>query len=213
MGPYELGGDWSDKGISGADRFVQRSYELFTKFGGLSEEAKAKDKYEIDLLSDAEKTIYRKVNQTIKRLDEEIDNFRFNTAIAAMMELINELKNLKKCSKEIQLYTLERFAILLAPLAPHLAEECWQILGNGVSIFEKPLWFAFDEKALIADKINIAVQVNGKLRDTIPVAMDSEQSVVKAAVMKNEKVIKHFEGKQIVKEIFVKNRIYNIVVR
>ncbi|MBZ0199795.1 MAG: leucine--tRNA ligase [Ignavibacteriaceae bacterium] len=213
MGPYELGGDWSDKGISGTDRFVQRSYELFNKFSGLGKDVKAKSEYEIAPLSAVEKSIYRKVNQTIRKFDEEVEHFRFNTAIAGMMELINELKNLDQCSKEIQVYTLERFAVLLAPVAPHLAEECWQILGNDTSLFQKPVWFTVDEKALIADSINIAVQVNGKLRDTVEAATDSDQAVVKELVMQNEKVTKYLDGKQIVKEIFVKNKIYNIVVR
>ncbi len=213
MGPYELGGDWSDKGISGTDRFVQRSYELFNKFIGIKKKTNAKSVYEIAFLSAVEKSIYRKVNQTIKKFDEEVENFRFNTAIAAMMELINELKNLESCSKEIQLYTLERFAVLLAPVAPHLAEECWQILGNETSLFVKPTWFTFDEKALIADTVNIAVQVNGKLRDTVEAATNSDQAAVKELITQNEKIIKYLDGKQIVKEIFVKNKIYNIVVK
>ena len=126
MGPYELGGDWSDKGIAGTDRFVQRSYELFNKFTGLMNQVTPKDIYELDKLNENEKQIYKKVNQTIKKYDEEINHFRFNTAIASMMELLNEMKKLELCSKEIQCYSLKRFAVLLAPIAPHLSEECYQ---------------------------------------------------------------------------------------
>ncbi len=213
MSPYELGGDWSDKGIAGSERFVLRTYELFKNNKDIAKENKSKEKYNIQQLSDDEKTVYKKVNQTIKKYDEEISNFRFNTAIAALMELLNELKNLDKCSKEIQNYVLERFAILLGPVAPHLAEECWQILGKERSIFEKPLWFEPDKDALIEESVNIAVQINGKLRAAIEMPVNSEQDTVKSVLMKDEKVTKHLEGKKIIKEIFVKNKIYNIVAK
>ncbi len=214
MGPYELGGDWSDKGISGTDRFVQRSYDLFERFSANIKSVQSKDIYEIKKLSGEEKSVYKKINQTINKYDEEIVNFRFNTAIASLMELLNELiKNLEKCSVEIQSYTLKRFAVLLAPVAPHLGEECWQLIGNENSLFSKPVWFEVDKKALIEDEVNIAVQVNGKLRATISVANNSEQDIVKKLALEDEKVAKHIDGKQIVKEIFVKNKIFNIVVK
>ncbi len=118
------------KGITGTDRFVQRSYELFNRFPGLMNQVTPKDVYELAKLNENEKQIYKKVNQTIKKYDEEINHFRFNTAIAAMMELLNEMKKLELCSIEIQCYTLKRYAVLLAPIAPHLSEECFNILGS-----------------------------------------------------------------------------------
>ncbi|MHB8853911.1 MAG: leucine--tRNA ligase [Ignavibacteriaceae bacterium] len=214
MGPYELGGDWSDKGITGSDRFVQRTYELFNRFPIILDRVSPKSKFEIAGLNGEEKSVYRKVNQTLKKYDEEINNFRFNTAIAAMMELLNELaKNLEKCSLEIQAYTLERFGVMLAPVAPHLAEECLEIIGRKNSVFKNTVWFEADAEALIEDIANIAIQINGKLRATIQLPVNSEQSYVKDIVFKDEKVIKYVDGKQVVKEIFVKNKIYNIVVR
>jgi leucyl-tRNA synthetase len=145
-------------------------------------EISAKERYDIASLSDDEKKVYRKVNQTLHKLNEEIEHFRFNTAIAALMELINELKILDNCSKEIQSYTLNRFATMIAPLAPHLGEECWQLTGNETSLFEKPVWFEVDKEALVEDNVNIAVQVNGKLRSTVSVPMNSEQEAVKSVV-------------------------------
>jgi leucyl-tRNA synthetase len=213
MGPYELGGDWSDKGISGVDRFVQRTYDLFNRYSGLAKKLSSKEKFDINLLNEDEKIIYRKLNQTIKKFEEEISNFRFNTAIAALMELINELKNIDKCSEDVQLFSLTRFAVLLAPVAPHLAEECWQILGNEESVFVKPVWYKYDEEALVADVVKIAVQVNGKLRDTVEVPVNSDQGDVKKVVFADEKVLKHTDGKTVIKEIYVKNKIYNIVVK
>ncbi len=102
---------------------------------------------------------------------------------------------------------------MVSPLAPHLGEECWSLLGNQTSIFEKPFWYAVDESALVEDTVSIAVQVNGKLRATIDVPLDSEQEEVKKLVFGEEKVIRHTADKTIVKEIYVKNKIYNIVIK
>jgi leucyl-tRNA synthetase len=213
MGPYDQGGDWSDKGISGVERFVIRSYELCNQYSDIIKQTTSKDKFDIAALSDNEKKVYRKLNQTLKKFGEEIEHFRFNTAIASLMELINELKVLESCNKEIQSYVLQRFAFMLAPVAPHLGEECWQIIGNEKSIFQNPVVFEVDKEALIEDTVNIAVQVNGKLRATIPAPMNIEQDAVKPLVFADEKVTKFTDGKTIVKEIFVKNKIYNIVVK
>lgn len=213
MGPYELGGDWSDKGITGTDRFVQRVFELYNKYSGLLIQTKSKDVYNFDELNESEKIIYRKVNQTLKKIDEEIEHFRFNTAIASLMELMNEMKRLESCSKEIQCYSLVRFAIMLAPLAPHLAEECHALLGATESIYKKPFWFTADPKALVEDMVSIAVQVNGKLRGTVDAPINSNQSDVKNLLMNEEKIKKYLDGKEIVKEIYVPNKIYNIVVK
>ena len=213
MGPYELGGDWSDKGIVGVDRFVQKVYVLFNSNKGLANNRSAEDKYDLNKLSEAEKNIYRKVNQSIAKIEVELEHFRFNTTVAALMELINTLKELDKCSVEIKLYSLERFAAMLAPLAPHLAEECWSILGKDKSIFQSPKWYEVDKSALVQDSITIIVQVNGKVRAKLELPADSDESIVKEAAWANEKVQHHADGKTVVKEIYVKNKIYNIVVK
>lgn len=213
MGPYEQGGDWSDKGISGVDRFVNRTYDLFKQYEGKLKNVKANDKYDLNLLNEDEKKVYRKVNQTLKKFNEEIENFRFNTAVASLMELLNELRVFENCNDEIKLYVLTRFAFMLASVAPHLGEECWQLLGNDKSIYLETPKFKIDQNALIEENVNIAVQVNGKLRATISVPINSEQDFVKSIIEKDEKVMKFVYDKIIVKEIFVKNKIYNIVVK
>ena len=214
MGPYEMGGDWSDKGIIGTDRFVQRTYDLFLNNKNILSNCELKEKYNIDSLNESEKVVYKKVNQTIKKYENEIDAFRFNTAIASLMELLNEItKNFVNCSNELKAYTLKRFAILLSPVAPHLGEECWALIGNKTSVMMNSKWFEPDTEALKEDTVNIAVQVNGKLRTTLAVSANSEQPEVKELAFQDEKVIRHTEGKKIVKEIFVKNKIYNIVVK
>lgn len=214
MGPYEMGGDWNDKGISGTERFVQRTYDLFMQFPGIAKSKSAPVSFNISELSDQEKSVYRKVNQTLHKYNGELSAFRFNTAIAAMMELINELsKNLSYCKKELISYSLERFAIMLSPLAPHLGEECWQMIGHEDSLYVKPVWFEVDPAALTVDSVSIAVQVNGKLRGTVEVPVNAGVDVVKEKAFTADSVSRHIEGKMVIKEIFVVNKILNIVVK
>ena len=213
MGPYELGGDWSDKGIVGIERFVQRVYSLFEAHKGIAKDNSAKTKYEISELSEAEKSVYRKVNQALHKTDVEIDNFRFNTALAMLMELSNELKNIDECRKDLQTYSLERFAIMIAPLAPHLGEECWNLLGREKSIFENPVLFEVDEKALSVDTVTVVVQINGKVRSKIDLPANIPESEVKKNVYADARVKLYTDGKEIVKEIYVPNKIFTIVVK
>lgn len=102
---------------------------------------------------------------------------------------------------------------MLAPLAPHLGEECWQLLGYTKSIYESPVWFDVDKTALVEDKVNIAVQINGKLRATIEIPNNSDKEATAKFVKSDERVMKYIQDKEIVKEIFVPNKIYNIVVK
>jgi len=213
MGPYELGGDWSDKGIVGVDRFVQRAYSLFESNENISKKVTAKNQFDIESLSPIEKSIYQLVNKTLSKFENEIDNFRFNTAVASLMELNNGLKELTECSDEIKRFALERFATMLAPLAPHMAEECWSIIGNEVGLFDNPVWFEIDEKALVQESVTIIVQVNGKVRAKFDLPIDVEETKVKELAWSDDKVKTHTSEKVIVKEIYIKNKIYNIVVR
>ena len=213
MGPYELGGDWSDKGIVGVDRFVQRVYSMFESNANLAKEFQAKERYEIADLNETEKSVYRKVNQSIQKVEAELDNFRFNTVVAALMELSNELKNLNDCRKDLAVYILERLALMIAPMAPHLGEECWHLLGKEKSLFQIPAWFEVDEKALSVDSVTIVVQINGKVRSKLELAANSTEADVKKAVYEDEKVKLYTDGKSVVKEIYVPNKIYTIVIK
>ncbi|MCX7875016.1 MAG: leucine--tRNA ligase [Melioribacteraceae bacterium] len=213
MGPYELGGDWSDKGIVGVDRFVQRTYSLFENYKNYKKEFPSNSKYDLNELNDSEKNIYRKVNQTLDKFSVELEHFRFNTAVASLMELINEFKNFNECRKDLITYTLERYAIMISPLAPHLGEECWQLLGNENLIFEKPIWYEVDNLALTKEVALVVVQINGKVRAKIEVPFNSSESEVKKIIYEDLKVKSYVEGKELVKEIYVPNKILNIVIK
>lgn len=214
MGPYDMGGDWSDKGITGTDRFMQRSFDMVSEHADAVKKVTAPQKFEITQLQGTEKNIYRKLNQTLKKYEVELENFRFNTAIAALMELLNEIKEaLGSASPELRKYTLERYIQMLAPLAPHFGEEAWAMIGNDTSLFKKPVWSQVDESAVAEDTILYAVQVNGKLRATIPFAVEAAEEEVKSVSKADERVAKFIAGKDIVKEIFVKGKILNIVVK
>jgi len=213
MGPYELGGDWSDKGIVGVDRFVQRTYSLFENYKNYKVDFPSLEKYDLNSLNESEKNVYRKVNQTLDKFSVELEHFRFNTAVASLMELINEFKSFNECRKDLITYALERFAIMIAPLAPHLGEECWQMLGNQKLIFENPIWFDVDKSALTKDVALVVVQINGKVRAKIEVPFNLPESEVKKIIFDDPKVKSYVDGKDLVKEIYIPNKIYNIVVK
>lgn len=214
MGPYDLGGDWSDSGIVGVNRFVNRIYELYKNYSNKLKDINSSIEFDINTLEGDEKYIYKRVNIGLKKVVEDIDALKFNTAIAFMMELLNDFSKLSSIqNKDLIYYVLERYAFLLAPLAPHLAEECWALLGKEKSIFENPIWFSYDEKALIAETYTLAIQLNGKLRATIEIPIDTPEDEVKKIAKSDNRVSKFIEGKEIIREIYVKNKILNIVVK
>jgi leucyl-tRNA synthetase len=131
-----------------------------------------------------------------------------------LMELLNELtKSLQNCKNELITYSLERFAYLLAPLAPHLGEECWQLLGKEKSIYNTKHEYFVDKNALAVDEVTIVVQVNGKIRAKLNLPVDTEESKVKENAFADENVKVYTDGKTTIKEIYIKNKIYNIVVK
>jgi len=162
-------------------------------------------------LNGYERDIYIKLNQTIQRCSDDIDRLQFNTAIAALMELTRDYDSQQITNDQLNDYIILKTIQMVAPLAPHLAEELWQMCGQTGSVF-KSAWPKYDPNALVADSIEVAVQVNGKLRGTVTVPVDSDQEVVEKAAFENEKVKSHTEGKTIRKIIFVKGKILNIVV-
>ncbi|HRC56996.1 MAG TPA: class I tRNA ligase family protein, partial [Kofleriaceae bacterium] len=149
----------------------------------------------------------RALHNAIKKVTEAVANLKFNTAIASMMELVNEATRAKVMPRA----WFESFIRILAPFAPHLAEELWQLLGHRESITYAP-WPAYDEAKLLGDAMLIAVQVSGKMRGQISVPLDATEAQILAAAKADDKVRTFLDGKPIKREIYIKGRLVNLVV-
>jgi leucyl-tRNA synthetase len=198
LGPFAEGGDFRDEGIQGPFGFLHRLHGTVASA----------------IASDTERTapdpaVERKLHQTIKQLSEQLPNLQYNTAIAALMEYLNAVRagGRKATRSEV-----EDLVVLVAPFAPHLAEELWDRLGHEGSIFDGANWPTFDAEKAADDTIKIAVQVNGKLRGTVETAAGSEQDAVVALAKAQENVTRHLAGSAIRRVIFVKDRLLNFVV-
>ena len=208
---YTEGGAWSDDGIKSVARFVDR-IERYLTMCREAIEAGTNNKTTMDK---AEKELNFWLNNAIKGVTEDGEKMQFNTAIARMMEFINALsKYMKEETKNLDFLknVCESFIKILAPFAPHFAEEQWSLLTGKYSVFNEA-WPAFDAKALVKDEIEIAIQVNGKIKARINVASDLNEEGIKAAALADEAVIAATEGKTIVKVIVIKGRLVNIVVK
>ena len=197
--PPERELEWSDQGVEGSYRFLNRVWRLVQGNRAGEEPVSA---------------LNRKLHQTIKGVTEDIERFSFNTAIAKLMELTNLLyeHNAKGAEISHSSLVISHLLILLSPFAPHLAEELWQRLGNKDSIFQQP-WPQCDPELAKEAELTIPVQVNGKLRNTIVVPADTNEEEIKTRALANEKVKSFTAGKAIVKVISVPKKLINIVAR
>ncbi len=212
MGPFDQMIAWNQESLEGCSRFLKRVWNLAE--GLQTTDYRLPQKNAVDSSQSTVDRLERKLNQTIKKVGEDIDNMKFNTAIAAMMELLNEMYNLKCTMYNLEgRKAIETFLLLLAPFAPHITEELWQKLGNSFSIHQQS-WPKFDSSLIKEEIVTIAIQINGKLRGTIELpAEDSKtQSIVEEITRKDEKVKKYFEGVPIKKIIFVPEKLINIVI-
>jgi len=209
MGPYSQGGPWQPAGIVGIDRFLKKIWKLVTENEKLKmQNEKLQSKIKND---DLEKLLHK----TIKKVTEDIENFRFNTAISALMILVNEMAK----QKNLQTSDFRILTLLLAPFAPHLTEELWQRINHlqpsafslQNSIHSQP-WPKYDEKLVKEETIILIIQINGKARDKIEVEADISEEKAKELVLSREKIKKWIEGKEIKKLIFVPGKLINIVV-
>ncbi|MDP2960876.1 MAG: class I tRNA ligase family protein, partial [candidate division Zixibacteria bacterium] len=202
---------WTGEGITGARRFLNRVYQFAELCTG-KDRPVIKNNFKLDNLTESDKKTYKILHQTIKKVEEDVKSLQLNTAIASMMELVNQLNTVESEKSEVFTYCIEKFAQILAPFAPHLSEEIWAMLGHNDSIF-KSKWPEYDKDAVIEEEVTIAVQVNGKLRYTFNVPKDTDQKEVESIALSNEKVQAHTKDKKIVKIIYVPNKILNIVVK
>jgi leucyl-tRNA synthetase len=198
MGPLEASKPWNTRDVPGVNRFLQRVWRMIVG-----------DQDNRSMLAEpGAEDIERALHKTIKKVGGDIEAMRFNTAISAMMEFVNAVYRASRLSKS----QARRFVLILAPFAPHLAEDLWQQLGGGESLAYEP--FPDYDDALLADQtLELPVQVNGKLRSRIVVAADAGQAAVLAAALADGKIAASLVGKEIVKKIVVPGKLVNIVVR
>ena len=202
---------WSDTTIVGIEKFVRnRLLPIVERYRG--DNPALKYHFKAEKLSETDRSIYVKLNQTIKKISEDSDRLQFNTCIAALMELTRDFYNVEIEDDQLCDYVVSTTIQLAAPLAPHICEELWEKIGGETSVF-KSAWPEYDTEAIVADTIKIAVQVNGKMRGTIEVASDYSQDQVEAVAFEVDKVKGQLEGKTIIKKIYVPGRILNIVAK
>ena len=203
MGPLEQTKPWNMSGVDGVSRFLGRVWRLMV-------DERADDLKLHEAVQDVEpsKDQLRILHKTIKAVTEDIEKLSFNTAISRMMEFINEMggEDVRPVS------ILKPFILLLAPFAPHLSEEIWNMLGEAETLAYAN-WPTFDESLLVESEIEIPVQVNGKLRAKIKVAVGADQKTMQDAAEQSPQIIAHLEGKQVVKTIVVPGRMVNFVVK
>lgn len=210
--PPERDLEWSDQGVEGAFRFLNRVWRLVAAYvDGLNESGKE------ETISPADKETRRVTHFTIKKVTEDINlRFNFNTAISAIMELVNALylyrdKNPGRNSA-VEAEAINTLIVLLAPFAPHIAEELWQSVGYQDSVHKQP-WPKYDPAALVQDEIEIVVQLNGKVKDRLTVPADMGKEAMEQFALEQDKIKALIEGKTIVKVVGVPKKLVNIVVK
>jgi len=200
MGPLEKGAPWSDDSIPGLHRFLQRAHRLFV------EECEDGDRRVALAPGAGDPAQARLLAQTIRGVTEDIEGLRFNTAISKLMVFTREIA----ASAPLPERAAEAFAKLLAPFAPHLAEELWERLGYAPSLATCD-WPEPDLGALVEKTVTLVTQVNGKRRDEIQVPADADEATIRAAALASEKVQRHLEGREPRQVIVVPGRLVNVV--
>ena len=224
--PPEKELEWNMNGLAGAYRFINRLYLLVSGTAEFSDHnAKSENHYGVELKKRNQKDeeIQKKLHQTVKKVTESIeDDFHFNTAIASVMELLNDMTtykqevidkdNISSESKKIWREVLEKTILLIAPFAPHVADELWAYLGNKTFTFEEE-WPKYDEELTKDHTFNLVIQVNGKVRDMVSAQIGISKDDAEKLALESEKAKKFFDGKEIVKVIVVPNKLVNVVVK
>lgn len=209
--PPERDLEWSEQGVEGCFKFLNRVYRLVDELAPV-----AKLELEFGNLTKADKDMRAKTNNTLKKVTEDLnDKFGFNTAIAALMELINDLykyKELEDRNDAVIKEAIKAVVVILAPFAPHLGEELWLMIGKEASVFDIG-WPDYDKSAIQLDEVEIIVQVNGKVRNKINAPVGIDQDAMKNLALNDEKIKEFIEGKNVVKVIAIPSKLVNIVVK
>jgi leucyl-tRNA synthetase len=212
--PPEKDLDWSDQGVEGSARFLNRVWRLIYEQHDPIQKVEPFP-FGIALQGD-QRSLRQRAHKTIKKVTEDIERFHFNTAISAIMELVNEIyvSEVKDrgddTSRRVIREAIETVVILLSPFVPHFSEELWEALGNRTSIVNTR-WPDYDPEAVLEDEILIVIQVNGRLRDRMTIPASYGEAEVKAWALKSERIRKLVEGKEIKRVILVPKKLVNIV--
>jgi leucyl-tRNA synthetase len=209
--PPEQSLEWNDEGVDGASRFLKRLWKLVATH--LAEQSSL-PVLNVSVLNAEQKNIRRKLHETIAKVSDDIGRrHTFNTAIAAVMELINELSRFNDNSEQgaaVVREAVENIVLLLSPIVPHITQQLWNELGYD-ELLANVAWPVCDESALVRDEIEMVVQVNGKLRSKINVAVNADNASVEALALADDKIVANIEGKTVRKVIVVPGRLVNIV--
>jgi leucyl-tRNA synthetase len=196
-GRYEEGGDFTDRGIEGVARFLHRVWELVQRY-------RAQEAREVALPASAQQMMHR----TIKRVGRDIEGLKYNTAIAALMEYSNHLHQRDALHGD----EVRALLLLLAPFAPYVTEELWEQTGSAYSIHQQR-WPPYEEDLAREEEVSVAVQINGKTRDVIEVAAGSDEGSIVGLARDSERVRRHLDGQNVVRTIFVQDRLVNFVTK
>jgi leucyl-tRNA synthetase len=204
LGPVEQSKPWDTKGIEGVHRFLKKLWRLFYTDINPATNTGGEPKWIDEKPTDAE---YKILHKTIKKIEQDTENFSYNTAVAAFMISVNELADAKCYKKDI----LSQILILLTPYAPHIAEELWAALGCEGSILDAN-YPTLNESYLVEATKEYPVSINGRMRSSVLLPTEVTEEEAKAAVLSNEVILKWMEGAEVKKFIFVKGRMINVVV-
>ncbi|MBI2861788.1 MAG: leucine--tRNA ligase, partial [Chloroflexi bacterium] len=205
LGPWDQGGDWSPRGINGIARFYQRVWDFY----GEERERPSTAEVSLDTTDDE---LTRLTHRTVKRVTDDLEHFRFNTALAALMEFHNSLTKASAQARGGKAWrqATETFLLLLAPLAPHLAEELWSQLGLPYSIHNQP-WPTWDEAQIAESLVTLVIQVDGRVRDQVPAAASLDQQGATSLAMASERVQRHLGERRVERVVYVPGRLINLV--
>lgn len=209
--PPEKELDWSDAGVEGSYRFINRVYRLVSESIERYQDIKA----DYVIKSDSDKALAFVLNNTIKKVGEDIEErFAFNTAISSIMELVNELYKYKEgdVNEGLYGYAIRNLILILSPFIPHISEEMWQAVG-GQGLASEQNWPSYDEAAMIKDRLEIVVQINGKIKDKIEINVDAAREEIEKTAMNTDKIKELLDGKNIIKVIVVPGKLVNIVAK
>ncbi|MEE9578932.1 MAG: leucine--tRNA ligase [Gemmatimonadota bacterium] len=201
LGPYQEGGDFRDRGIAGPERFLYRVWDSVTAAARAAAEGTAPP--------EPAPEIERALHRTLKKVTEDLESLAYNTAIAALMDYVNVIR---AEGRTPSLGEVRPLVVMLAPMAPHIAEELWERTGGEPSLFDHASWPSYDPTMLEEDEVDLPVQVNGKLRATVRVGRGASQDAVQEAALRDENVRRHVEEAAIRKVVHVPDRLINFVV-